>query len=195
MARKTELPHDEIARRVIDQAGMLAEKDGLRSIAMRPIATAVGCSVGTVYNVVGDLDEIVQRLNLRTTAAMADRLEQAIAGLSDPVEKAHALAQAYVRMGEENQKLWSVLFEFSLPEGRALPETYAEIIARPVRIVEKAIGPLFPDEAECRRAVAALWAGLHGVVALSVSHKLWIVTDETSAEIAETLVSRYLGKV
>ncbi|MGI9381540.1 MAG: TetR-like C-terminal domain-containing protein, partial [Methyloligellaceae bacterium] len=92
------------------------------------------------------------------------------------------------------QKLWSVLIEFSLPEGRELPEAYADIIARPVRIVEQAIGPLFPNDADCRRAVAALWAGLHGIVALSVGHKLWVVTDETSAEIAETLVDRYLRR-
>ena len=194
MARKTELPHDEIARRVVDEAGKLAQIDGVRSIAMRPIAKAVGCSVGTIYNVVGDLDEIILRLNMRTTTEMADRLEAAIAGLSDPVEKAHALAQTYVRLGEENQKLWSVLIEFALPEGRELPEAYAEIIARPVRIVEQAIGPLFPDEADCRRAVAALWAGLHGIVALSVGHKLWVVTDEPSSKIAETLVERYLRR-
>lgn len=193
MARKTKLPHDEIARRAVEEAGKLAAKDGLRSIAMRPIAKAVGCSVGTIYNVVGDLDEIVLRLNMRSTTAMADRLEAAVAGLSDPLEKAHALAQTYVRLGEENQKLWSVLIEFSLPEGRKLPEAYAEIIARPVRIVEQAIGPLFPNEEECRRAVAALWAGLHGIVALSVGRKLWVVTDEASAKIAETLIDRYLG--
>ena len=76
------------------------------------------------------------------------------------------MAHAYVETGEANAKLWSLLFEYRPPEGRALPEWYKSVLGRPVEGVHRAVRPAFSSATQCADFVAAIWVALHGVVAL-----------------------------
>ena len=47
-------------------------------------------------------------------------------------------------------------------------------------------------EAERKRAVRVLWAGVHGITSLSTADKLSIVTTEAAGRLVDDLVSTYL---
>src|SRR5215218_7957423 len=63
VARTATISKDDMLALVLDAAEACAREDGLRGIVMRRLAAAIGYSAGTIYNLVGDLDEVVARLN------------------------------------------------------------------------------------------------------------------------------------
>lgn len=191
MTRKTELSHEDLTTRAIDEAERLVRQGGRQALSMRLIAKAASCASGTLYNVIGDLEDIILQLNARTTIRLADHLEKAAAD-RDPVKRIVAMAHAYVEMGEANAQLWSLLFEFRLPEGRELPERYRQVLARPVETVHAAARDAFRSDADCADFVARIWTALHGVVALSITDKLSVLITGTSHEFVDDLVVMHL---
>ncbi len=193
MARRADHSPGELREMIVDAAAALAREGGLRAIAMRRIGQDIGYSPGSIYNAIGDLDDVIIHLNARTLASLTHRLEVAVGGLSDPRERAMALTDAYLDHARSEPAQWAILFEYSLPEGRALPGWYAKALERPVAVVEQALRPFFKDPEDAHRSVAALWAALQGIASLSVSGKLELITTEQPKTLARTLVARYLG--
>ena len=72
----------EIAR------GIIASK-GLRSLKVRDVAEAAGCSVGSVYNEFGDFDGVILTVNRETVQALTVRLGEVPA--EDPVASSTGL--------------------------------------------------------------------------------------------------------
>lgn len=192
MTRKTELSHADLTARAIDEAERLVRQGGRQALSMRLIAKAASCASGTLYNVIGDLDDIILRLNARTTAVLADHLQQAAEAHDNTAERIFAMARAYVAVGEAEPELWSLLFEYRVPVGRGLPDWYHEILARPIEGVHGAARQGFRSDAECADFVARLWTALHGVVALSITAKLSILISKTSREFVDDLVEMHL---
>lgn len=192
MTRKTELSHTDLTRRALDEAERLVRHGGRQALSMRLIAKAASCASGTLYNVIGDLDDIILRLNARTTGALADHLEASTVACESPVKCIYAMAHAYVEMGETNAQLWSLLFEYRLPEGRELPDWYREVLARPIENVHAIARSAFATERECAEFVANIWTALHGVVALAITDKLSILIDQSSHDFVDDLVAMHL---
>ncbi|MDX1710168.1 MAG: WHG domain-containing protein [Rhodovibrionaceae bacterium] len=193
MARRADHSPEELRELILETAADLAREGGLRAIAMRRIGERIGYSPGSIYNALGDLDDVILHLNGRTLLHLTHRLEVAVGGLSDPRQRAMALTDAYLSVARDERALWSILFEYSLPPDRELPQWYADAMARPVEVVAQSLGPIFADETEAHRSVAALWAALHGVASLATSGKLRLVSEEDPNALARALVARYLG--
>ena len=80
-----------------------------------------------------------------------------------PAKALNALAQAYISFNRDHPKLWGLLFEHHLPDGRELPDWY-----------ETALAPLFAAGCEEARLHSArvLWGSLHGMSSLAAAEKL-----------------------
>jgi AcrR family transcriptional regulator len=87
-----------LAALVVGSASAIAAREGLRGIAMRRIAERIGYSPGSIYNAVGDLDDVVLRVNAATLSALATRLEADLRKAGDvaPSKRALVLAEAYL---------------------------------------------------------------------------------------------------
>lgn len=190
--RKTELTHADLTERALDEAERQVREGGRQALSMRLIARAASCASGTLYNVIGDLDDIILHVNARTTQALADELDRAADAHSDPVARIRAMAQAYVATGESDPKLWSLLFDYQRPEGRGLPDWYRTILGRPIETVHREARPAFVSDEACTVFVAQIWAALHGVVALSITDKVSILIDKPVAGFVDDLVDAHL---
>ena len=193
MARRADHSRDELADLVISAAEALARDEGLRGVAMRRIATAIGYAPGSIYNAVGDLDEVLLRVNARTL----ERLRVHLAGVVDParapLDNALAVADAYLGFVTGQPRLWGLVLEHVLPKGSAFPVWYDTALSATTSLVNEVLRPLIPDEAERRRSVATLWAALHGLASLSTSGKLAIVDEDDPREMAHLLIRRFLA--
>jgi AcrR family transcriptional regulator len=69
MGRPTKHTPDDVARMVVDAAEALARQDGVARHQPRKIAAEVGYAPGSLYNVIGDLDDIILHLNARRWSA------------------------------------------------------------------------------------------------------------------------------
>lgn len=174
-------------------AESLVRNEGFRALGMRRLAAAIGYAPNSIYNAVGDLDQVVLRVNARTLARLHGTLSGAIAPDRTPRDNALALADAYLGFVAADPRVWSLLFEHVAAPDQPFPEWYAAALAQPVGLVDTVLAPLIAQADERRRAVAALWAALHGLASLSTSRKLGVLTPDPPQDLARLLVGRFLG--
>lgn len=177
---------------VTETAEGLLRAEGLRGLGMRRLASAIGYAPNSIYNSVGDLDQVVLRVNARTFERLRDTLVAAARPDASPRDNALALADAYLAFVAADPAVWSLVSEYTTSPGAAFPDWYAEALAEAIRPVDAVLAPLIPDPDERRQAVAALWASLHGLAALSTSRKLAMLTGESPRALGRMLVGRFL---
>ncbi|WP_236960820.1 TetR/AcrR family transcriptional regulator [Methylobacterium durans] len=178
---------------VTETAEGLLRAEGLRGLGMRRLAGAIGYAPNSIYNAVGDLDQVVLRVNARTFGRLRDTLVAATRPEVSARDNALALADAYLAFVAEDPAVWSLVSEYTTVPGAAFPDWYAEALSEAIRPVDAVLAPLIPEAEERRQAVAALWAALHGLAALSTSRKLAMLTAESPRALGRMLVGRFLG--
>ena len=174
-------------------AESIVRNEGFRALGMRRLAAAIGYAPNSIYNAVGDLDQVVLRINARTLERLHAALSAAIDPGTPPRENALALADAYLVFVAADPRVWSLLFEHYAAPDVPFPEWYAQALGRTTGLVDAVLEPLIADRDERRQAVAALWAGLHGLASLSTSNKLGVLVPDPPRMLARMLVGRFLG--
>ncbi len=193
VARRLEHTREEMIDLVAAAAEEIGAGEGLPGITMRRLAAAVGYAPNSIYHAVGDMDEVILRLNARTLERLRRALQRRIRPTETPEEAALAIADGYMAFVRQNHRLWSILVDYTRRDTAPLPDWYQAALSRPLSLVKEALAPLFPDPEDRRRSVAVLWAALHGIAALSLSGKLGMVTPDDAPELARLLVRRYLA--
>lgn len=184
---------DGFVELVAKAAEGIARQEGLRGLGMRRLASAIGYAPNSIYNAVGDLDQVILRVNARTLDRLHAALAASVRPGRGPRENALALADAYLAFVAADPRVWSLVFEHVAAPDQPFPDWYAAALSRATDLVDRVLEPLIADPAERRQAVAALWAGLHGLASLSTSNKLAILTPEPPRDLARLLVGRFLG--
>jgi AcrR family transcriptional regulator len=193
VARRQEHTRGQLEALVVGAAEEIAVREGLAGVTMRRLAAAIGYAPNSIYHAVGDMDAIVLRLNVRTLDKMTRSLRRRLVGAADPDAAVDALVEGYVGFVRRNGGLWSAVVDYVLRGKGPFPEWYEAALARPLALVDGALAPFFPDEADRRRSTAVLWAGLHGIASLAQSGKLGVVTGDDALPLARLLVRRYLA--
>lgn len=149
-------------------------RDGLQGLRARRLAEAVGCSLGAIYNLVSDLDELVFLVGQRTFLALGAALDAAVP--PDPSVEARftAWARAYLGFAAAHRNLWRALFEFRQTIPRPLPDWFAADQEKLFERLEAGLVDLSPAMAPATRTLRArtLFSAVHGIVALGLEEKL-----------------------
>ena len=192
MARRSDHSREELLEMTLNAAQELAEQGGLRSVTARGVARKIGYTIGTIYNLFDDLDDLIVHLNARTLDLLYETLSSVKLG-KGPEKDLLALAREYMRFTGKQPRLWGLLFEHQLPEGRSLPDWYYQRIYRLYGLIEKALDPCFSPKQEKRRLHVArvLWSSIHGICSLATLDKL--ASTETQSKMVTTLVTNFLG--
>ncbi len=165
---------DHQREKLIAAAEAAIADDGLAALRARSLAEQVGCSVGAIYNLVADLDELVLLVAQRTMGALSDRLDATDTGRAGETERFVAWALAYWSFAAMNRNRWRALFEHRLPPGRSLPDWFATEQMRLFERLEEGLAARTPRlDATARRIRArTLFSAVHGIVALGLEEKL-----------------------
>ena len=165
----------EIREHVIKAATKAIESKGLEGLKARPIAQRAGISVGSIYNLFGDLDELTRIVNGRTYDALYEiersALEQAREAGKTPRAQMMDLAAAYLEFVETHQTIWLAALAFNRSQTEPPPQWYLDKEQALFRIIEDAIAT-FPGAAEIearQNNARALWASIHGIVTVAVA--------------------------
>ncbi|MEQ1719136.1 MAG: TetR/AcrR family transcriptional regulator [Hyphomicrobium sp.] len=171
----TKQPYREKLRtEVLAIARQMLETEGLSALHARRIAQSAGCSVGSLYNVFGDLDGLIIAVNMQTVADLRKALTASDLGSAALKldERLADLAITYARFAVANAYRWRALFEHTLTGDRTIPETYRNDQAQLLSLIEKNIASEISDTAMRVRAGRALFAAVHGIVLLAIDSKL-----------------------
>lgn len=162
MARR---PHEDMKTEIVALASGIISRERLAGLSARRLALEAGCSVGTLYNLFGDLDGVVRAANLASMEALGASLAAALEKAAPAQEpRLLALAEAYFDFADADPRRWEALFRLrpDAAEDPSLAGTEAGLFA----LLRKAAGNL-PEE-----ALRALWAAVHGVVELAIRRRL-----------------------
>lgn len=171
MAKAT--PRPELRDTMLAIAEELLEKEGLAALQARRIAVETGCSVGTVYNAFGNIDELILRANARTLQQLGSRLQATGFGVADkPLEqRLLALALAYLDFATQHKRRWKAVFEHVMSDSGSVPAWYRE---GQIPLFSTLAAALPDHMASEDRVVASqmLFSAAHGIVVLALDRKL-----------------------
>jgi AcrR family transcriptional regulator len=177
--------------RLTTAAERIIEAGGLADLQARKLADDAACAVGSIYNVVKSMDEVILHVNARSLQILGDdlirRLDQSRStpggGAIGPI--LHAMAGAYVHFTFSNQYRWRALFEHQMKDNSPVPAEYREQQRALFKIVEDALAVSIVDPAMRSTAARALFSAVHGILALSMDQKLGAYDQsETEAQVA-----------
>lgn len=165
---------DRLKVRLLQAAESVMATEGLAAVQARRIAQDGACSVGTLYNIFGDIDGLILATNERTLHDLGRVLlvaGQRSAGSGLEV-RLMALATAYLDFATVNRRRWRAVFEHTLPDTREVPASYQEDRRRLLALIESQLDSTIADAQARSDAAHALFSAVHGIVLLSLDAKL-----------------------
>jgi len=194
MARRSDHSREEIHQMALEAAENIVAEHGFEGLSARKIATAIGYTVGTLYLVFENIDDLILQVNARTLDRLYARMADAQARARDARDGLLQLGQVYIRFAGGDPHRWSMIFEHRLGEGRELPGWYQQKIERMFAIVEETLAPLAGTRPrkEVAQAARVIWGGVHGVCILALGDRLGVAGADSVQDLTQSLISNYL---
>ncbi len=194
MARRSDHSRDEIREMALTEAEKIVSKQGHKGLSARKVAAAIGYTVGTLYLVFDNLDDLILQINGRTLDRLHTRMVQEQAGFQDPRERLLQLGYTYIGFADADPHLWELVFEHRIAQGEKMPEWFHEKVQRMFALVAAGLEPLAKQQSEQEivQAAAALWGGVHGICILAMSGQLDVAGVDSVQDLTHSLMSNYL---
>ncbi|MEM6465546.1 MAG: TetR/AcrR family transcriptional regulator, partial [Pseudomonadota bacterium] len=111
----------KLADALIDATLTRIEADGLKSLRARDLAKDVGCSLGAIYNVFRDLDDLLFHANAQTLRDLGRALAEVSEKVPDqsPENRLIALADGFLSFCQERPRRWYAHFTQRIAPGQA----------------------------------------------------------------------------
>ena len=172
MARRSDHSREEIHEMALAAAEKIISEQGYTGLSARKVASAIGYTVGTLYLVFDNLDDLILQVNGRTLDRLHRRMLEEQVESRDAKETLLQLGHTYIRFADEDPHRWQMIFESRFPENRDMPTWFREKVARMFSLVEMRLTPLAKDRSseEIAQAARALWGGVHGICILAITN-------------------------
>jgi AcrR family transcriptional regulator len=179
MSETTAARYVALRAAILDLVEQRIATSGLSGLGMRGIAEAAGCSLGMIYKIGVDHDELVLMVNARTLDAIGDALKHAVAAADGPRSAMPRMARAYVDYAQNNTPRWDALFSHRMAEGQVLPDWYAETRDAMFRDLAAFVAPAVGDASSQQMIDFSrlLFSAVHGVVTLGLQQKIGLVSS------------------
>jgi|JI10StandDraft_1071094.scaffolds.fasta_scaffold549330_2 AcrR family transcriptional regulator len=188
MARRGDHTFEELSSMILNAAYEILETEGFQKISTRKIATKIGYTVGTLYNVFQNLEDIFIHLNARTLDSLIKSLSE-----SD-VTSIKSLAYAYVKFSQESFNAWSLLFEYQFDDKTQFPRWYQPKVDSLLGIVANSLkdlsGKCSPEKT--KESIIVIWSSIHGICILSNRGKLNKTGASDPKSLIDNLIDNYL---
>ncbi len=165
---------DRLKVRILATAETVLTNEGLNALQARRIAQDADCSIGTLYNIFGDIDGLILQTNARTLEELGRLLRAAArrSADSDLETRLNTLAIAYLDFATANQRRWRAVFEHRLPENATVPESYQDDRRQLLALIETQLERAITGSEARSDASHALFSAVHGIVTMSLDAKL-----------------------
>lgn len=192
MARRSDHTREELQEMALTAAETLLDEQGSAALSTRKVASAIGYSVGSLYLIFKNLDDLCWQINARTLDGLTQALEQQSAD-QPPRDRLKAYANTYLNYARDWSHRWALLFDHSTDEGEA-PEWLQEKIAVLFGRVEIDLAELYPNETpeDITLAARTLWGSVHGITQLKMRDKLFFGGASAAQLMTDSLIDRYL---
>ncbi len=196
MGRRSDHSRDEIREMAINAAAKIVETDGFQSLTARKVAAKIGYTVGTLYHVFRNFDDLVIHLNAQTIDEMAALIQKKVGKKRNPEVRIRTMSDVYVNYATDHPDRWRLVFEHQAPRGLPTPELMK--VRRDVmfEMVAENLRELSPNHIpqEIAHTATALWSGIHGICILALTGKLYLGGAFSMAKLVDTLIDSVLNE-
>ena len=195
MGRRNEHSREELQELALRAAADIVAQGGAAALSMREVARRIGYTVGALYLVFENLDDLIVHVNEQTVIELRAALERIRGRVNQPAQNLRLLVAAYLGFALLHTARWRLVFEHRLPEGQKAPATYAGHTAAIFALVSRHLrdSGAAADAKSADALATALWSGAHGICMLAVSGKLQVATQASVQALLELLLDRFLA--
>ncbi|HEU4780233.1 MAG TPA: TetR/AcrR family transcriptional regulator [Steroidobacteraceae bacterium] len=196
MGRRNEHSREELKALALRAAGDIVAEHGAVALSMREVARRIGYTVGALYLVFTNLDDLIVHLNEQTILELRTSLERIRGRTHQPAQNLRLLVAAYLGFALLHTARWRLVFEHRLPDGQKAPPTYAGHTAAIFSLVGDRLreAGITQDAAATAELATALWSGAHGICMLAVTGKLQVATQASVQRLLDVLLDRFLER-
>lgn len=195
-AERRERERAEMRERILSAATRLFVEESFEETTMRRIAEAIEYTPGALYGYFKDKDAILYAIHLRGFDELLERMNAALAGRTDPVERLRALGLAYIRFALDNPAQYQLMFVAQHKQIREdhdwTPGLRAYDLTRAVirEVVAQQGGAGDPEV-----LAFACWSMVHGMVSLVLGDRCVMFPEGTFPALLETTLDHVLARL
>lgn len=171
MAGKVEIRRAALRDSLIQHAEARIIADGLKNLRARDLAKDAGCALGAIYNVFGDLNDLVLTVNARTFKRLGAAVAESLADApQDATQQLIVMSHAYHQFAAQNFNAWRALFDIERDQGEAAPDWYLTEMGQLFAYIDAPLSVIFPQHDDETRALLTkgLFSSVHGIVLLGL---------------------------
>lgn len=194
MARRSDHTREELKELALKSAEDLLNDKSASELSTRQIATKMGYTVGTLYQIFRNLPDLLLHVNARSLKILYDDCRKLPISKDDYQENIFAYANVYLEFAHSHPKLWELIFDNNILNNNDLPDWYLNQVNALFSLIEtqlKAIQPALSD-LEITKATRVLWSSVHGICTLSINNNLFANSACTSEELIQSLISHFI---
>jgi AcrR family transcriptional regulator len=194
MARRSDHSREEIREMALSAAEEIIATQGYQSLSARKVAGAIGYTVGTLYLVFDNLDDLILQVNGRTLNRLHQQILADQARCQGAEECLLQLGHSYIRFADSESHAWKMIFEHRLSDDHEAPDWYREKVAHMFALVEERLAQLPGERSpqQIAEAARAIWGGVHGICILAINQTLGVAGVESVQTITQLLMSNFL---
>lgn len=180
-------------QQVVEIARSIIATKGLKSLKVRDVADAAGCSVGSVYNEFGDFDGVILTVNRETVKELTVRLGQVPA--EDPVRQLYGLAATYLEFFAEHANLLRSLFEHRMEDDRPYPDDILQMVMDAFALMHPPLVRLLPNADDVQIALLSrtLFSAVHGIISLGLEERMVAVPPQMLRQQVDQFLDAHLA--
>ncbi len=174
-SERKERHRQDLTDKILVAARELLLSQGVAGLSMRNLAAKVGYSATAIYSYFADKNAVLRALLDADCGALRRALDDA-AVEPDPVERLRKFGRAYVEFGLRNPGHYRVLMMTEAVPGvmddnpsRGDPAQDAYALLRQAAADALRAGRLRPEFTDADQLAQLIWAGVHGIVSLSLN--------------------------
>ncbi len=196
MGRRSDHSRDEIRDMAVNAAAKIVEKVGYQSLTARKVASEIGYTVGTLYHVFHNFDDLVMHVNAQTIDEMAALIQRHIRKKRNPEVRIRTMAEYYVQYATDHPDRWRLVFEHEPPRSLATPARLKERRDVMFEMVADNLRELSPESVshEVEHTATALWSGIHGICILALTGKLYLGGAFSMVKLIDTLIDSVINE-
>jgi AcrR family transcriptional regulator len=187
---------EAVRHSILSAARELFVSEGYRNVSMRKLAERIEYSPAAIYGYFPNKDSIFFALAEEGFRLLAGRVERAIAGLSDPIERLRQALWAFYEFSKEHPQYFELMFTDrsvpSLNQDFERFEFFHAIMAAAEADIRTCIDRgLFSSGLNPAAALHVLWAGMLG--ASTINHAGRLAPGENPDALANDTLGALLG--
>ncbi|MEP0565881.1 MAG: TetR/AcrR family transcriptional regulator [Paracoccaceae bacterium] len=156
----------------LESARGVVVDEGITALSARKVAKVMGYTIGTLYQHFEGMDDLVERMNAQTLAALYAHCKKG-AGRGETAAQLKALGILFTEFMQAHRNEWDAIMSYRYKDEHETSQDYHLQILRLFGLMEAATAHFYTEDEREKQAsdMALLWACLTGIWGVASSER------------------------